>query len=101
MKSASLESFFRKLRELEKEHGVKLIYDRMDFQIRPVKELPKPFRKGQAAEAELLFPGRLAGEMLAKAGGRIIAIPGCHKHEGRVKVRMTRTKHNIFIGKLA
>ena len=69
-----------------------------DFKIKKCKELPKPFRKGEAVKAQLLFPGRLPNEMMAMAKDRIISVPNCYDTEGIVRVRIRRTKHNIFLG---
>jgi uncharacterized Fe-S cluster-containing radical SAM superfamily enzyme len=66
----------------------------------PVKELPKPFKKGQIVQAEIRLPGRIGNEKLAVAKGRVISIPNCQKEQGKVKVRIRRTKHNIFVGEL-
>ncbi|MEK6948851.1 MAG: radical SAM protein [Nanoarchaeota archaeon] len=100
VKPVELEVFYKKLQELEQKHGIKLINDEKMFKIKKCKELPKPFRKGQVIEAELVFPGRLPGEMLAVANNRLISVPGCDKKEGKVKLKIRRTKHNIFLGEL-
>ena len=64
-------------------------------------ELPKPFKKGQVVEAEIVLPGRIGNEKLAVANDRLISIPNCYKEEGtRVKLRIKRTKHNIFLGEM-
>ena len=98
VKEASMDIFYNKLRKIEKEHNIKLIYSKEDFEVKPVKELPKPFKKGQVIEAKIAFPGRLKNEMLAIAKNRLISIPNCYKEEGFVKLRIKRTKHNIFLG---
>jgi len=100
VKPVELEVFYKKLQDLEQKHGIKLINDEKMFKIKKCKELPKPFKKGQVIEAELVFPGRLPGEMLAVANNRLISVPSCYKHEGKVKLKIKRTKHNIFLGQL-
>lgn len=97
---ASIEIFYKKLRDLEKEHGIKLICNEDDFKIRKCKEIPKPFKKGEVVKVQLALPGRLPNEMLAIAKNRIISVPNCYKEEGFVKVKIRRTKHNIFLGEL-
>ncbi len=99
VKEASFDDFFKRMKELEKECGVTLIYTK-GFNMYPVKELPKPFRKGQIVDAEIKLPGRIGTEKLAVAQGRIISIPSCHKEHSMVRVRIRRTKHNIFSGEL-
>ena len=100
VKEASMDIFYSKLRNMEEEHYIKLIYNKEDFKVKPVKEIPKPFKKGQVIEARIAFPGRLKNEMLAIAKNRLISVPNCYKEEGFVKVRIKRTKHNIFLGEM-
>ena len=38
-------------------------------------------------------------EKIAIAGERLISIPNCYK-EGKIRIKITRTKHNIFFGEL-
>lgn len=100
-KSMAWDAFFEKLKILEKKHGVKLTVDSSDFPetLTKVGELPKPFRKGDIIRAKVIGSGRLAGETLAVASNRNISlmkytgIPGAI-----VKVKIVRTKHNIFCG---
>lgn len=100
IKAVSIDAFYRTLKKMEEKHHIKLIYDMKDFNVRPVKELPKPFKKGQIIEAEIAFPGRLKNEMIAIANNRLISIPNCFKEHGLVKVKIKRTKHNIFLAEL-
>ena len=100
VKEVSIDMFYKKLREMEKEHNIRLIYDKEDFGIVEAKELPKPFKKGQIIEAEIAFPGRLKNEMLAVAKNRLISVPNCDKESGFIRVKIRRTKHNIFLGEL-
>ena len=39
-------------------------------------------------------------EKIAVAKERTVSIPNCYKEKGRVRLKITRTKHNIFIGEL-
>jgi uncharacterized Fe-S cluster-containing radical SAM superfamily enzyme len=62
---------------------------------------PKPFKKGEITEIEILETGRMAGEMLGVARGRVLHIlTGARKIDGRKRVRIIRTKHNVFVGDL-
>ena len=63
-------------------------------------ELPKPFKKGQIVQAEIVLPGRIGNEKLAVAEERLISVLNCYKEEGTVRLRIKRTKHNIFLGEL-
>lgn len=98
VKAAGWELFYEKLRKLEKEYSIKLIFSEEDFLIKKTKQLPRPFRKGQTINAEVVCDGRLKGEKIAVADGRSISIPDCPK-KGRIRLRLTRDKHNIFFGK--
>ncbi|MBI2653784.1 radical SAM protein [Candidatus Woesearchaeota archaeon] len=101
VESAPMEEFYKKMKELEKKHDVKLIFDKSAFDVEELPELPKPFRKGQVIEAEIVLPGRIGNEMLAVAKDRLISVPDCNKEIGsKVKLKIKRTKHNIFLGEL-
>lgn len=99
-KAASFDVFNKKLAELEKQHKVRLLLDPVrDFKIVKTKQLPKPCRKGDIITANIVCPGRLRGEKIAVFKDRTISIPNCYR-EGKVRVKVVRTKHSIFIGKL-
>ena len=101
VETAPMEEFYKKMKELEQKHGVKLIFDKSAFDVEELPELPKPFRKGQVIEAEIALPGRIGNEKLAVSKGRLISVPDCDKEIGsKVKLRIKRTKHNIFLGEL-
>lgn len=99
VKQLNFNVFYEKLRKLEKKYNVKLIKTMKDFDIKKTKELPKPFRKGDIIKAGIAASGRFKGEKIAVSKQRNISIPNCYK-EGTVKIHITRTKHNIFIGNL-
>ena len=95
-----MEEFYKKMNELEEKHNIKLIFDKADFEVEELPELPKPFRKGQIVKAEIVLPGRIGNEKLAVAEERLISVLNCYKEEGTVRLRIKRTKHNIFLGEL-
>ncbi len=98
VKQMSWQLFEKKMRQLEKKHNIKLLLDfKKDFNIEQTKPLPKPFRKGQKIDAAIVCPGRLAGEKIAVAENRSITVPKCVR-TGSVKLKITRTKHNIYYG---
>ncbi|MBW2976565.1 radical SAM protein [Candidatus Woesearchaeota archaeon] len=100
IKGVPMEVFYKKLHDLEQEHKLKLICDKSDFRIKKSMELPKPFKKGDVIKAKLACRGRFSNEMLAAASNRVISVPNCYKKEGSVKLKIRRTKHNIFLGEL-
>lgn len=98
-KQLSWDEFYLRIKDLEKKTHTKLIIGPEDFNIQKTKKLPRPFKKGQIIKAEIVCPGRLKNEMLAVASNRTISVPNCFK-KGIVKIKITRTKHNIFMGRL-
>jgi hypothetical protein len=99
VKPLTMEVFYKKLQDLEKKHDIKLIYKHW-LNIKKSRELSKPFKKEDIVKAELVCPGRLYKEMLAVSGKRIISVPNCLKQQGFVKLKIKRSKHNIFLGEL-
>jgi len=98
-KQLSWDEFYKKMKILEKKTGTSLLLNADDFKIKKTKKLPKPFKKGEVIHASIVCPGRLKNEMLAAASNRTISVPNCFK-KGNVKIKITRTKHNIFMGRL-
>ena len=75
-----------------------MILSEKDFNIVKTKELDKPFKKGDIVKASVISRGRLPDEKLVVSRGRIISVPNCKSD--KVKVRITRIKHNIFVGEI-
>ncbi|MBU0628982.1 MAG: radical SAM protein [Nanoarchaeota archaeon] len=98
VKPIDFDKFYGLLKAWQDKYKVKLIKSIEDFNIVKTKQLPRPFRKEEVIEAEIVCPGRLHGEMIAAAKERTISIPDCYKEKGKVRLKITRTKHNIFIG---
>ncbi|MBI3037281.1 radical SAM protein [Candidatus Woesearchaeota archaeon] len=80
-------TFYKKLEELEKEYGSKLIFSAADYSIIKTKPLPKPYRKGQVAKATIIAEGRYPREYIAAANpaaagflGGEPRIVGCCRH---------------------
>jgi uncharacterized Fe-S cluster-containing radical SAM superfamily enzyme len=98
VKQIEFNKFYNKLKTWEKTYKIKLIKSINDFNIIKTKQLPKPFKKGDIIEAEIVCKGRLRNEKIVIAKQRSISIPNCYKEKGKVRLRITRSKHNIFIG---
>ncbi len=92
------DNFFALLKGIEEETGMKLLLTKADFNITYTKKLVKPFKKNDIVEAEIKCPARLPGEVIAVANERAILVRNCHKTQGNVRLKLDRTKHNIFIG---
>lgn len=96
-KQLAWQDFYKRLEELEKKYEIKLVGVCHDFA--KTKQLPKPFKKGDLVQAVVVAPGRYKGEMLAAAKGRVITLPKCTNRIGeRIKIKVTRSKHNIYYG---
>ena len=101
IETVSMEQFYTKMSELSTKHNIKLIFNKSAFNVEDLPEVPKPFKKGQIIEAEIVLPGRIGNEKLAVAQERLISVPNCYREIGeKVKLRIKRTKHNIFLGEL-
>jgi uncharacterized Fe-S cluster-containing radical SAM superfamily enzyme len=98
VKPITFDKFYKILEKLQNKHNIKLIKSVEDFNIVKTKELKKPFKKGEIIEAEIICNGRLKHEKIAVAKDRTISLPNCYKEKGKVKIKITRIKHNIFIG---
>jgi len=102
VKQMSWEEFIEKMKILEKEHNVKLLFDfKEDFNIRQTEKLEKPFKKGDIVKAKIVSPGRLNNEMLAISEDRVISVYNSNSEiNSQVKLKIIREKHNIFVGVL-
>jgi uncharacterized protein len=93
--------FYAKLADLEAKNDIKLKLQKEDFNIHPIKELPLPFKEGDVIKATIKCPDRFSNSSIAVYKGRNISIANCpYRKDKRVKVKITRDKHNIFSGKL-
>ncbi len=64
-----------------------------------MKKLPKPFKTGDVVSAVIASVDRFPGGVLAVAGDRTISVPDVKFVVGaKIKVKITRDKHNIFVG---
>ncbi len=92
-------AFEQQLRILEKKHGISLFFEMR--KLPETKEFPQPFKKGQSVHAMVVCRGRYKNEYVAVAENRSITVR-THTHNpiiGKtVKVRIQRSKHNIFMG---
>ncbi|MCD6563026.1 MAG: radical SAM protein [Thermoproteales archaeon] len=97
-------AFYEKLREWEKEFGVKLVLSPKDFNIIKTKRLPNPFRRFQTIKVKVIGPGWLRNQWLGIAGERVITIVGVNDKEipiGKIiKVKILRNKDNIYVGEI-
>lgn len=89
--------FFQRLEAYEIRYGIKLKLTPADFQIHKAPGLPRVFKKGERLRLELIAPGRVHGEMLAAARGRVIGVLTDHPVGTFVNAEITRTTDNVYV----
>jgi len=90
--------FFRKIEEWEKQFKIKLRIRPKDFGIRKTKIYPIVFKKGEKARVKILAPGWMRNERIGVARNRSITVVNCNSNPGdEVRVKILRTKHNLYI----
>lgn len=93
--------FYALLERLEQKHNIKLKLSKDDFNIKKTKELPKPFIEGDIVAATIKSIDRFPNSALAVAKNRNISVPNCKFiKDKKIKIKISRDKHNIFVGKL-
>ncbi|NJD99321.1 radical SAM protein [Thermococcus sp. LS1] len=99
-KLVPFKKFYEWLRELEKKTGMKpLVLKPHHFGMEKREFIPLAFRPGEVVKAEVVLPGRIQGEMLAKARNRLIEVINTDAEVGdRIKIKIVRTRHGIYIG---
>ncbi|MHA1121704.1 MAG: hypothetical protein ACTSPC_02705 [Candidatus Heimdallarchaeota archaeon] len=91
--------FNQKLREIEKKFGAKnLVLKPYMFNTYKTEMIQNPMKINEIVNAEIVLLGRQMGEVIAKAKNRLIHISNAnHLSLGKkLKVRITRNRHNIF-----
>ncbi len=95
------EKFYAMLEEWEKKHHIKLHLGKNDFKIWEAKELPKPFKEGDVITATIKCVDRFPHAVIAVAGDRNISVPNCEfRRDKKIRVKIVRDKHNVFVGKI-
>ena len=99
-KLVPFKEFYAWLRSLEEKTGMRpLVLKPAHFGMEKREFIPLAFRPGEVVKAEVVLPGRIEGEMLAKARNRLIEVVGTKAEVGdRIRVRIVRTRHGIYIG---
>ncbi|HMK46610.1 MAG TPA: radical SAM protein [Methanocella sp.] len=90
------DQFFEKLAGLEQHYHLKLRLTPGDFGIHRAKTLPKVFQKGDRVRLEIVAPGRVYGEMLAVAEGRVIGVLTDKPVGSCIVAEITRTMDNVY-----
>jgi len=96
-KPMRFDQFFEKLAVLETQYGLRLRLTPADFGIHKAPSLPKAFRKSDKLKLEIVAPGRVHGEMLAIASGRVIGVLTDRPVGSTVSAEITRTNDNVYV----
>jgi uncharacterized Fe-S cluster-containing radical SAM superfamily enzyme len=94
----TFKEFYEKLRELEREYGVKLVLSPEDFGMEKRPRIPQPIKKGEVYKAQIVLPGRMKGEKLCVVKDRLISVFTDRELGEFVKIKITREKDGIFAG---
>ncbi len=99
VKPMSWRAFYSKLREWEREYGVKLVLRREDFNIHPHPQVIKDLKVGSKIEVELEAPGWLKGEKIGVYRGRAVTVVDAEEIPlgARVRARVIWSKHGLAI----
>ena len=101
VRAHSWKYFYARLREWEKEFGVKLVLRPEDFGIHKRRMLPIPYRKYETVKVRVVGPGWLRKEKLAITlnGDRTVTLVNAEEIpvEAKLKARIVANKHNIFV----
>ena len=101
VRAHSWKYFYARLREWEKEFGVKLVLRPEDFGIHKRRMLPIPYRKYETVKVRVVGPGWLRREKLAVTlnGDRTVTLVNAEEIpvEAKLKARIVANKHNIFV----
>jgi len=101
VKQKDFRLFYRQLREFEEKYTVNdLVLTPRMFNMFKTKRLPLPMKQNEVVVAEMALPGRLQHEVLATAKNRLIHIRNAPSYVPgkKIKIRITRNRHNIFFG---
>ncbi len=92
--------FYRHLGQLEKKLDYKLKLGPTDFKIYKSKRIPLVFQRGDVIFAEVIMPGWMKNEVIAKANNRALTVVDCNSKIGdRIKVKILETRDSIYIAK--
>jgi len=97
-KGKTMDKFYEKLKKWEEKHKISLHMDKNQFGITS-EPISNPFKKNENVAVDIVCEGRFKNEFLGVARNRTISVISQKKTKGRISVFVTRTKHNIIVGK--
>jgi len=102
IKAKTFAVFNNQLRAFEKKLGAKdLVLKPHMFEMFKTEMITNPLKMNEVVLAEVVLPGRTENEVIATAKNRLIHITDSkpYNYGSKIKVRITRNRHNIFFGK--
>lgn len=101
MKGAKRESyykFYEKLKQLEKEHNVKLVYSPKDLNILHVPKLERPMEIGKKLNIPIIEEGWFKNQRITSYRDRSITVNNCSSSPGdRINLKIIENKNNIYL----
>jgi len=97
-KGKTMDVFYEKLKRWEEKHKISLVLSKEHFGITS-EPINNPFKKNENVAVDIVCVGRFKNEFLGVARNRTISIISQKISKGRINVTITRTKHNIIVGK--
>jgi hypothetical protein len=94
--------FNKQLRDFEKKYQINdLILKPYMFNCFKSDMIPNPFSLHEKVVAEIVLPGRIRNEVIAKARNRLIHVSNVKNYTlgSKITIQIIRTRHNIFFGK--
>ncbi|MCS7130945.1 MAG: radical SAM protein [Archaeoglobaceae archaeon] len=97
--SMTFKEFYERLREYEREYGVKLILKPEDFGIEKRPSIKPPFKKGEIHSGKIVAEGRMHREKLCISKSWSVAVISEKKVGDFIKFEILRTKDGVIVGK--
>jgi len=100
VKFLSFKEFYAWLRTLEERTGMRpLILRPEHFGMHRRKFIPLQFHIGEVVKVKIILSGRIKGEMLGTARNRLVEVINTNAKVGdKIRVKIVRTRHGIYIG---
>ncbi|MBD3191447.1 MAG: radical SAM protein [Candidatus Heimdallarchaeota archaeon] len=102
VRSKSFPEFNQQLRRLEEKFEIKgLVLEPEMFGSYKTEMIPNPMEVNEIVFGTVVLPGRLENEVLAIAKNRLIQVADTDNSPrgSKIKIQITRNRHNIFFGK--
>ncbi len=101
MKEAKRENYFRfyrKLKDLEKKHDIKLVYGPRDFNITRTPRIETTMDLGEKINTKVLADGWFEGQKIVSFKGRAISVRNCKAKPGdKINLKVIENQNNIYL----